>query len=69
MGPRGQTAIGASVLLNRHAPTPNDVATATPTTDSIHIFVDGAIPGTINPVTKKRRKTRVETTADIQYIQ
>src|ERR1035438_6443661 len=69
MGPRGQTVIGASVLLNRHAPTPNEIATATPTTHSIHIFVDGTIPGTMNMVAAKRRKRSVEIAADIQYIQ
>ncbi len=69
MGPRGQIVIGASVLLNRHVPTPNEKATATPITDSIHIFVDGAIPGTINMVATKRRKRSVETVAEIQYIQ
>jgi hypothetical protein len=69
MGPRGQIVTGASVLLNRHVPTPKEIAKATPTTDSIHIFVDGLIPGTISMVAVNWRKRSVETAAEIQYVQ
>src|SRR5579871_1887561 len=40
IGPRGQAMMGASVLSNRHTPTTNEIITAIPATDSIHIFMD-----------------------------
>jgi hypothetical protein len=68
-GPRGQIAAGASVLPNRHIPTPNEIATPTPATASIHIFVEDRTPGTMSMEAMKRRKRSVETTAEIQYVQ
>lgn len=57
------------MLANRPIPTAKEIAAATATTDSIHIFSDESIPGTISMVTTERTKKTVETVAEIQYVQ
>ena len=37
--------------------------------DSIQIFVNEAIPGTMSMVAMKKRKSRIENPAEIQYVQ
>jgi hypothetical protein len=61
--------MGASVLSNRHTPTTNEIVTAIPATDSIHIFMDGVTPGAISMVAIKKEKRSVEIPAEIQYAQ